>query len=1144
MIRFAVAFFALTGIASSQEAPPPTSISLGQTITPIFGVGELIGATKTKDAYSNFRLVFEYDAAESSWLDLRDGHGVELPAGESRIMELVYEHAGSAPAYLRTWVDGKEVSKGQELDGTEMNAALMVADAEMSDEVLRLDRDYTAMIRFKMEKDGGVLISKTMPEGKWVSGSKALTVTSGGIAYDIGGVGVIKAKAKIRPGKEYVLLIVSKGNEVGLLLDGKGIALREKLTGPDAKGSVFKVGSATPDFGADFDGEISNVRFWNRALDSAELAKLSDGNEDTVNTPDLNWIPETGEKVTVETMFGEIPGHAIRPLLETKKGFILKRAFVQPLAKSDHAAIVRNWNEESFHRGREVYNQLCMTCHGTLDAPGSLPTAPRFHMGDFKNGADPYRMFQTLDKGYGQMVAQPQYTTQQKYDVIHYLRETFLKDSNEKYFVPVDEVYLSKLPRGMSSEEENGSAKREPQYLLQDFGNTLFWTLRIGEGNVAQKGIAIRVDEGEGGVSKGNAWMLYEQDTMRLAACWTGDGFVDWKGIAFDGSHGRRTSIVGDKAFVFPNQPMWANPETGDFEDLRILGRDGTPYGPLPREWVHFKGLEIHADSPVIRYTVGDCEIRERPKLGSDGSFERWFYCGPSSKELKLKIDQKKVHIIPASNKPFQFCVRYKDGAGEVILPASPAPQPAQPASRRFAGELVTEIERGEEQGAWAVDVFEIPQSEDNPWKSWMRTTGFDFFEGGKSAAVCTWNGDVWIVDGIDQSEGELKWQRICSGLFQPLGLKIIKGEIYVGCRNMIAILRDLDGDRETDYIENFNSDHQVTEHFHEFAMGLQADKEGNLYYAKSARHGEPAIVPQHGTLLKVSKDGLSTEILATGFRAANGVCLNPDGSFMVTDQEGHWNPKNRINWVKPGGKGSFYGNMWAYHSITDESDSAMRQPLTWITNTYDRSPAELLWVPEDSAWEPLRGSLLNLSYGEGRIYTVPFEKIGDEVQGGMSAFPIDPMPTGLMRGRFSPLDGQLYGCGMFAWAGNRQKPSGFYRIRYTGKSAAQPVSLTTDPGEVVIGFSDALDPASVADLAAWEIRAWDLKRTKNYGSNHFNERPWKVTSASLSADGKSVLLKVPDLSPTWGMFIKMNLKDAAGTAITREIHNSIFVLE
>ncbi len=73
------------------------------------------------------------------------------------------------------------------------------------------------------------------------------------------------------------------------------------------------------------------------------------------------------------------------------------------------------------------------------------------------------------------------------------------------------------------------------------------------------------------------------------------------------------------------------------------------------------------------------------------------------------------------------------------------------------------------------------------------------------------------------------------------------------------------------------------------------------------------ALVPHHGTLLRVSKDGTRTEISAKGFRAANGVCLNPDGTFIVTDQEGHWNPKNRINWVHEGG---FYGNMFGYHDV------------------------------------------------------------------------------------------------------------------------------------------------------------------------------------------------------------------------------------
>ncbi len=193
--------------------------------------------------------------------------------------------------------------------------------------------------------------------------------------------------------------------------------------------------------------------------------------------------------------------------------------------------------------------------------------------------------------------------------------------------------------------------------------------------------------------------------------------------------------------------------------------------------------------------------------------------------------------------------------------------------------------------------------------------------------------------------EAGLTWQRIASGLFQPLGLKFRDGAIFVCCRDQIVKLHDLNGDGETDFYECFNNDHQVTEHFHEFAMGLQTDADGNFYYAKSGRHALPALVPHHGTLLKVSKDGAKTEILATGFRAANGVCLNPDGTFFVTDQEGFWTPKNRINLVE---KGGFYGNMLGYTDVTDTSDAAMKQPLCWITNDFDRSPAELLWVTSD----------------------------------------------------------------------------------------------------------------------------------------------------------------------------------------------------
>jgi hypothetical protein len=453
----------------------------------------------------------------------------------------------------------------------------------------------------------------------------------------------------------------------------------------------------------------------------------------------------------------------------------------------------------------------------------------------------------------------------------------------------------------------------------------------------------------------------------------------------------------------------------------------------------------------------------------------------------------------------------------------------------RWPGTIATQPVLGGDDDPFAVDVLTHPA--DNPWFCRVRLTGFDFMPDLQRAAVCSWDGNVWMVSGLDRPDEGLTWQRIASGMFQPLGLKVVDGKIYVTCRDQIAVLHDLNGDGETDYYENFNNDHQVTDHFHEFAMGLQCDDEGNFYYAKSARHALPALVPHHGTLLRVSKDGLRTDILAKGFRAANGVCLNPDGTFFVTDQEGHWMPKNRVNWVP--GRGGFYGNMYGYHDVTDPSDDAMLPPLCWITNSYDRSPAELLWVTSDR-WGLPPGTLLNTSYGYGMVYVVPHEKVAGQFQGGVSRLPIKPFPTGVMRGRFHPGDGQLYLAGMFAWAGSATRPGGFYRLRYTGRPVYLPVGLQAKRRGLVITFADALDRESASAAGNYAVKIWDIKRAARYGSDHYNERRLDVKAATLSDDGKTVTLEVPDVRPTWCMEIRYRIQGADGRKIDSMIHNTI----
>ncbi|HET6882616.1 MAG TPA: DUF6797 domain-containing protein, partial [Pirellulales bacterium] len=873
----------------------------------------------------------------------------------------------------------------------------------------------------------------------------------------------------------------------------------------------------------------------------------------------------------------------------------------------DHAGLLSEANDAAFKRGEAIYHRVCVNCHGTADHAGSLPTALKFASGSFRNGSDPLSMYRTLTFGFGLMAPQSGMVPREKYDVIYYLREAYLKPRNPTQYVPVDEAYLASLPTGDTRGPQPDT--RQP-WVGMDYGPSLINTYEIGSdgSNFAYKGIAVRLDPGPGGVSQGRDWMIFDHDTLRVAAVWSkadgdGPGFIDYNGIHFNGQHQVHPHIVGRLRLA--NRGLgWANPATGRFDDVRLRGRDDKPYGPLPRDWGRFQRLYHDRGRVVFSYTVGQTQVLETPSIanvnkGMPFVFTRSFRIGPRSSNLVLAVAEHPAESaglrieapsgqpgsralveanpsqpsgesplkfdaiieaglvpdvadarwtfadgqlrlrIPSGNEPLQFTLwttvaDERAAMKSVELPQIDPNDAMQGGSVRWPQVLASAASIGGDDGPFAIDVLTHPA--ENPWSCQMRFTGFDFLDDGKAAAVCTWDGDVWLVRGVDRPEQGLSWQRIASGLFQPLGLKVVNGKIYVGCRDQIVVLHDLNGDGETDYYENFNSDHQVTEHFHEFAMGLQTDAQGNFYYAKSARHALPAVVPHHGTLLRVSPDGGRTDILATGFRAANGVCLNADGTFFVTDQEGHWTPKNRINWVEAGG---FYGNMFGYHDVTDPADSRMRQPLCWITNSFDRSPGELMWVTSD-AWGPLKGSLLELSYGAGKIFVVPHEKVDGEMQGGMCALPLPIFPTGVMRGRFHPTNGQLYTCGMFAWAGNQTAPGGFYRIRYTGKPLCVPLSLHARTDGVEIGFSAPLDRGLADDQKRYSVRAWSLKRSDNYGSDHYDEHELTVASASLGSDERSVFIELPEIAPTWCMSIDYRLKAADGTPAVGQINNTI----
>lgn len=882
-------------------------------------------------------------------------------------------------------------------------------------------------------------------------------------------------------------------------------------------------------------------------------------------------------------------GDAFLPANNSKIKYTLGEASLAAYEKNlDHKKMIAAFDAEGFKRGGRVFNANCLSCHGSPEAEGSIPLSLKFWKQPFKAGKDPYSMYKTITRGYAAMPPQVSLTPQEKYDVILYIREMFVRPQNKAQHFKVGPGYLAQLPKGTST---GPAIKPYHPWSDMNYGSFFINTYELADSatgiprfhspgpapykdenylanNFAYKGIAIRLDKGAGGVSKGKAWMIFDHDLMRVAGGWTGNGFIDWKGILLNDQHETYPRTIGKLHFQTPVGPAWADPETGSFDDHRFMARDGRRFGPLPKKWADYKGLYHYGDKVIISYSVGASNILESlgvEQYGGQPVFTRTLNIGAVSTPLKTRVADANTAValsgkggVLIKEDGFQVLEIAKGSAANLKLfianssvhnladfaRKSVAPEVLSKYTKggpqHYPQKLLTTIIPGDDSGPVAMDQLTIPF--DNPWQSRMKLSGIDFFKDPNKGTLCTTDGDVWTVTGLTNPAGKLTWKRIGSGLFQPLGIKVVDEKIYVTCRDQLVLLRDLNGDGETDFYQSFNHDNQVTDHFHEFAMGLQTDKAGNFYYAKSGRHARESLIPQHGTLIKVSKDGSTSEIIATGFRAANGVCINPDETFIVTDQQGYWNPMNRVNWIE--GKNNFYGNMWGYNPPKDSSNAAMVPPMVWIDMEFDRSPSELLWV-DSKKWGPLDGSLLSFSYGFGKVQVVLPEKVNNERQAAVVDLPGIKFETGVMRGRFNPGDGNLYACGMSAWGTTQVMKGGeFCRLRYTGKPLSIPIALHNWDDGVELVFADKLDASLTAKPENFEVQTWDLLRSRRYGSERFNKQTLKIGGVKMGEDGKSFKLLVSGIKPVNVMTIAYSITDAAGNRYKEKVQSTIYQLQ
>ncbi|MDC0144570.1 hypothetical protein OAK45_08590 [Verrucomicrobia bacterium] len=710
--------------------------------------------------------------------------------------------------------------------------------------------------------------------------------------------------------------------------------------------------------------------------------------------------------------------------------------------------------------------------------------------------------------------------------------------------------------------------------------------------NVANKGMAIIVGR--------EAFMCFDTDLLRWAAGWTG-GYITEDGVSFKGNHGASPRIAGEQEFGTSPIAGWADAK-GSFADSRP-----EPFGPLPRKHVQWLGNYVANDQVVLSYKVHGVGILEQPgSIEKDGQtvFVRsikyedisadlvTMVCevenakggmedgvailvagdqvtqvalmnAPKGSVLEVQKNKRVVARLAKGTKSGTLQIHIWRGAKAdlaqfaILAKASAKAEFRKEGKNRWPDPVVTQGVMNASKtpdGAYVTDVITSPEK--NQWNRRVRFGGLDFFSDGNRAALSTWDGDVWVVTGLkNKNLKDLKWTRFASGGFETLGLKIVGDVIYTSGRDQITRYHDLNKDGEADYYESFNNEITSSQGFHEFVFDLHTDKEGNFYTIKAGPvrgggrgfgggGGNGHISAHAGSLMKIDKYGKNLIVVATGFRAPNGMGVGPNGQLTSGDNEGSWVPRCPVNWIREGG---FYGVETLAHKTSVPKHD---KPLCWLDKGWDNSGGGQVWVTSDK-WGPFQGELLHTSYGRSSIYLVLKEEVNGQMQGGVVKLPLR-FTSSAMRPRFNPSDGHLYVAGLKGWQSNAARITGLDRIRYTGKKLYTVRGLKVNKAGVHLTFTQPLDVKSASDSENYAITRWNYQRTQNYGSPTFKvsnpkekgSEGMKITGVALSADRKTVTLSVEDLRPCDQQLIRFNVEAADGNSIRTEVMHTIHALQ
>lgn len=676
-------------------------------------------------------------------------------------------------------------------------------------------------------------------------------------------------------------------------------------------------------------------------------------------------------------------------------------------------------------------------------------------------------------------------------------------------------------------------------------------------------------------------WVGYDTELLRVSVVWEGEGSgvtpVSMSQISYRTTGAKvgvgesvLPTIVGAPWLANGLYPGWQLGVLPQHLDPRESGPDErqTGRGPLPPYWGRLRSVAPLSDGVVLDYDVAGARVREWlgvRRVDGRAAFQRRFWMERVPETLTLVVGQTAGELKTRVRTELTVS-QHGDGANGVewfenpdkircvrLAPRKTSVEFAVTTSldgvvaawgldgnhrlprvdRRWPETVVTRGELSKNREAYVVD--NIPLPTDNPWKRQVRLADLSFLPDGRAAAV-TFDGDVWMIAGLEGDLAAVQWTRFTSGLHEPMSVCERDGELFVFDRNGIWRLVDVDGNGEADRHELFCNVFTQGAETREYAQSLRRAPDGSFVIAKGGIQG--TVLGRHnGSVLRISPDGGEVTVLGYGLRSPFAAVHPRTGLITASDQQGNYVPATPIHVIRDGQFHGFLSELLP----KEQYPAPIAEPAAWIPYPVNPSGAGQVWL-NDARMGPLAESMVHIGYYRPELFAVLWNFRTTVPQAAVVSITRD-LVFAPLHGVINPRDGQLYVTGLQIWGSVAKEPSGLARLRYTGEPSTLPREVVPTDLGVLVRFDVALDLSAVKDLGNFSAERWNLRRTPSYGSPHFKldgskgQEMMRCVGADVSRDGKGLLLRFAGMTPVMQMRVGWSLRTLGGRPFEQNVY-------